>query len=164
MTSYRIYHLLERLLQKHGPSEFGRICQILLGLTLKEMGFKICLFQLAGRPDIVVLRENEGYALEVKAQTGNEVIIKEEDLKGVVDSGYQPILAILSYPEIETKWLTLDARSLRAGKFNKISLERHSIKTLEENINQKFLDVVEEYYENALAGGSNLRNILGGKS
>lgn len=155
---------MEELLQKHGPSEFGRICQILLGLTLKEMGFKICLFQLAGRPDIVVLRENEGYAFEVKAQIGTEVIIKEEDLKGVVDSGYQPILAILSYPEIETKWLILDARSLRAGKFNKISLERHSIRTLEENINKEFLDGIDKFYENALAGSSNLRNILDSKS
>jgi hypothetical protein len=46
-----------------------------------------------------------------------QVIIKEDDIGGVTDSGNKAIIAVLTFPDVETKWLMLDAGSMHAGKY-----------------------------------------------
>jgi len=155
---YQASVLLEELLAKHGPSEFGRVCQLLLGLTLKELGFEVPYCQLSGRPDVVAMKGPKGYRIEAKAYTGFEVTIDDKDLEGVNDaSGYQPVIAVLSYPEVETKWIMADARYLHAGRFDKTSLEERSIKLLEREVNKKFGSVVEKYHNEAIKGSRSLK-------
>lgn len=162
-VEYRAFILLERLLMKHGPTEFGRICQVLLALTLKERGFQVPYCQLAGRPDIVATRNTDGYRIEVKAYTKSEVTIGEKDLDGVIDSSrYQPIIAVLSFPEARTRWIMANARRLEAGRFNKSMLKTYSIRTLEKEVNKIFGNIVEKYYENAIMGSRSLKHVFDG--
>jgi len=155
---YQASILLEELLEKHGATEFGRVCQLLLGLTLKELGFKVPYCQLSGRPDIVAMKGVKGYRLEAKAYTGFEVTITSKDLEGVNDdSGHQPIIAVLSFPEVESRWMMLDARHLHPGRFGKTFLEHLSIKPLEREVNKRFSSVVEKYYSEAINGSRSLK-------
>lgn len=158
--SYRTYVLLEEIFKKHSLSNFGRICQVLLGLTFKDMGFDVPLCQLTGRPDIRATRGSEGYDVEVKAQTGCDAIIKENDIGGVIDSGHKAVIAILTFPDVETKWLMLDAEHLHAGKYNKISLERYSLESLETEVNETFLKTLERCHKYALVGAGCLKRLL----
>jgi Holliday junction resolvase len=134
---------------------------MLLGLTLKKLGFKVPYCQLAGRPDIVAMKGSKGYRMEVKAPTEFEVTIGNKDLEGVIDaSGHQPVIAVLSYPEVKTKWIMVNALHLHAGKFNKISLEEHSIRSLEKEINSVFGNVLERYYDDATKGCRSLKRVF----
>lgn len=157
---YKASILLERLLKKHGPQEFGRICQLLLGLTLKELNFKVPTCQLSGRPDIEAIKGSKGYSMEVKAPTKFKVTIGNKDLEGVYASGHQPVIAVLSYPDVKTRWIMANAQHLHADKFNKISLEKHSIKSLEKEINKAFGGVLEKYYDEAAKRSRSLKRIF----
>lgn len=160
---YRAFVLLEKLLERHGATEFGRICQVFLALTLKERGFQVPYCQLTGRPDIVATRGKKGYRIEVKASTGPEVSITEKDLEGIIDSsGYKPVMAVLSFPEARTRWIIADAKHLKAGKFDKAMLEICSVKGLETEVNKIFGNIVEKYYEDAIKGSRNLKRIFDG--
>lgn len=157
---YRTFSLLSELEKKHGASEFGRICQVLLGLTFKELGFHVPICQLSGRPDLRAEKGKERYEIEIKAPVGSEITLKEDDLESVKVHGYMHIIATLSYPEPESKWIAVDADKLKAGKFPKSYLLLHSIKRLERQINKVFPDVVKKYFDNASIGSSNLKRVF----
>lgn len=155
--NYRVYSLLDSINRKNGPHDFGRLCQILLGITFKEMNFNISIFQLSGRPDLIIVRRDIGFCVEVKAPTCTEVTIKKEDIDGVCNQHYQPIICINTYPEVKPKWIFLDATKLKSGTFRSSSLKVYSIKEMEEEINTTFPGILEKYYENSLNGVDCLR-------
>jgi len=160
VSFYEAYIRLKDLETKHGPSEFGRVCQILLGITLKKLGFETPIFQLAGRPDIRAVKKSEDYVIEVKATVDRKVTIKEEDLEGIRKQKGIPILAILLYPEPESKWIILKAQLVSCGEIYKTSLHKYSIKPLENKINKTFLSILEKYYEYAMEGTSSIKRIF----
>lgn len=159
-SNYRIYSLLDSLNKKFGPHDFGRLCQILLTITFKTMGYKISLSQLSGRPDMIVVKGDKGFCIEVKAPTCNKVTLKKEDIDGVCNQGYSPIICINTYPDIRPKWLSIDANKLESGTYRSSSLERYKINELQEEINITFPLILEKYHENSLNGVDCLRRIL----
>ncbi len=157
---YKTYTLLNELEEKHGPSEFGRVCQILLGLTFKELGFHVPICQLSGRTDIRAEKDKQRYEIEIKAPVGNEITLKEDDLESVKVHGYAHIIATLSYPEPDSRWIALDADRLKPGRFPKSYLLPHSVKGLERQINRAFPEVLKKYYDNAFVSASNLKRVF----
>lgn len=159
-SNYRIYSLLDSLNKKFGPHDFGRLCQILLAITFKTMGYKVSPFQLSGRPDMVVVKEDKGFCIEVKAPTCNQVTLKKEDIEGVCNQGYLPIICINTYPEVKPKWIFLDANKIKHGTYRSTSLEKYNIKDIQAEINNTFSLILEKYHENGLNGVDCLRRIL----
>ncbi len=155
-NGYRVYAILDPMLGKLGPSEFGRVCQVLLGFALLEAGYEVPIMQLSGRPDIVAKRTNAGYAFEVKAQLGYEVSLKREDISGVTGSGLDPVIAVLTFPDPDTQWIFADARRLARGIYNKLSLKRYSVRPLETEINSMFVRVVERQRRVLMEGSKTL--------
>ena len=150
----RTYSKLRRLWEKHGAHEFGKICQILLGVCLLQLKFRIQIFQLSGRPDIVAVRNNGNYAFEVKTQSDTKATIKPDDLEGVKEYPEQGILAVLSYPDLDCNWVLVKADDIRPGKWPIQFLKQHSIPLLEQEINKVFPQVLEEYFAAADIGTS----------
>lgn len=158
-SNYRVYSLLDSLNKKFGPHDFGRLCQVLLAIAFKTAGYKISLFQLSGRPDMIVVKEDKGFCIEVKAPTCNQVTLKKEDIDGVCNQGYSPIICINTYPEVKPKWIFLDAHKLKPGTFRSTSLEKYN-SGIPEDINNTFSLILEKYHENSLNGVDCLRRIL----
>ncbi len=157
---YRIYGIINGLERRHTASDLGRICQCLLALTFKERDFRISNFQLSGRPDFCAQRGTESYALEVKSPTTAEVLLKEEDLSGISQLGMIPIIAVLTYPELECRWILADAEAIPAKKMPKTYLKKFSKLRLESEINASFLQILEKYKDYANVGVDSLREIL----
>jgi len=148
----RVYSQLEKLWKKHGAHEFGKINQILLGFCLLRLQFKIVIFQLTGRPDILALRSGNTFAFEVKTQSGPEAILKSDDLEGVMEYPEHAIIAVLSYPDLDCCWVLAKANYLRAGKCPIALLKQHSFELLESEINLVFPEVVDDYFLTAEFG------------
>jgi hypothetical protein len=148
----RVYSQLEKLWEKHGAHEFGKICQILLGLCLLQLKFRIQIFQLSGRPDIVAMRSAEKFAFEVKTQSGSETIIKPEDLKGIKDYPEYAIVAVLSYPDLDCSWILAKADNIRARKWPISFLKQYSMLPLQDELNEIFPEVLEKFFPAANLG------------
>ncbi len=156
----KVYSQLEKLWEKHGAHEFGKICQILLGFCLIQLKFRILIFQLSGRPDIVAMRRNENFAFEVKTQSSSSATIKPEDLEGVKEYTENSILAILSYPDLDCCWVLAKADNIKAGKLPISFLKQYSKPLLEEELNQIFPKVLEDNFSTANLGTSVLYEVF----
>lgn len=148
----KVHSQLEKLWEKHGAYEFGKICQILLGFCLTRLRFQIQIFQLSGRPDILAIRNKEKFAFEVKTQSSSNAIIKPKDLQGVKEYPEQAIIAILSYPDLDCSWVLVKADDIKAGKWPIPFLKQYSIPQLEEELNEVFPEVLEEHFSSAYLG------------
>ncbi len=153
---YRIHGIIGSLALRHHWSEYGRVCQALLALTFSSIRFRISNFQFSGRPDFCAHRSRVEYAVEAKAPLGNDVLLKKEDLDGVLGLGLTPVIAVLTYPEIETQWIVADAARIKPRKLSKASLKQLSLIDLENEINGSFLSVLERNRMKALAGADPL--------
>jgi hypothetical protein len=148
----KVHSQLEKLWKKHGVHEFGKICQILLGFCLLKLQFRIQIFQLSGRPDIVAIRNKEKFAFEVKTQSGPEATIKYEDIKGIKNYPEHAVISVLSYPDLDCSWVLARADNIRAGKWPISFLKQYSIPSLETELNEVFPDVLEECFSYADLG------------
>lgn len=154
------YTCLRQLREKYGASAFGRVCQLLFGLTLKELGFEVRC-QESGRPDLIAERRNENYTIEVKTSTKFNVTVEDEDKKGVVIPGNVAVLAILFYPSPEPKWNVVNLQAMPCGrKIPKASVYRWSIQPLETEANEFFPSTIKKYFEIAMRSVSELRSAL----
>src|SRR3989442_15089944 len=86
-------------------SEFGKVCQCLLAIAFKSVGYSVSHFQFVGRPDFVAERLTDNFSVEAKSSLGRSVVIKREDISGIRGLGHVPVLAILTYPDLSTRWL-----------------------------------------------------------
>ncbi len=148
----KVYSQLEKLREEHGAHEFGKICQILLGFCLLRLHFRVQIFQLSGRPDIIGMRNEEKFAFEAKTQSGSEAIIKPEDLQGVKEYPEQAVIAVLSYPDLDCSWILTKADQIKAGQWPISFLKQYSIPPLEKELNDVFPEVLEEYFSVAILG------------
>jgi hypothetical protein len=147
----KLYSRLEKLWEKHGPHEFGKICQILLGFCLIQQNFRIPTFQLSGRPDIIAMKNDDIIAFEVKTQSGPDATIKPDDLDGVKGSK-QSIIAVLSYPDLDCTWVLANANNIKAGKWPVSFLRQYSIVSLQKELNEAFPMILERYFTTAFLG------------
>ena len=157
----QLWASLNELFMNHSSAEFGRVCQILLALSFQHLGFRVRHFQHVGRPDFTAKRENEEYAVEVKAPPRhNEVHIKKEDLMGIENLGSKPVVAVLTYPAIDAQWLVVESHKLTPRVYAKIELKGHNMSPLSDELNNAFARMINKYREKALLGSSNLRDLL----
>jgi hypothetical protein len=142
------------------PTEFGRLAQVILALSFQGIGFSINHFQQVGRPDFLAERRTQMYAVEVKAPGGNEVILKKEDLMGVENLGHQPILAVLTFPELDAQWLVLPSGGISPHAYQKTSLKKYNMSELSQEVNESFLNVLINHRNEISRGASDLRKLM----
>jgi len=149
--TYEVYQQLREIKKRHGPQEFGRICQALLELTFRQVGFKT-RGRSVERPDISAERAADSYAIEVKAPSGTSITIDKPDLDGLRDfenRGIGPVIAVLAFTS-NPSWLLLDARRLKPGACNITALRLYSLTAIEQEINKTFPHVVARYLDVAI--------------
>ena len=159
-TKYKTYAILNELASVHNPSDFGRVNQALLSIAFQKAGFIVSHFQGTGRPDFIADRNGESYALEVKAPVSEKVSLSKEDIAGVENLGHKPILAILTFPSPESRWLFIETNKLSPKTYQKNEIERFSIINLENQISPCFLSAVEEHKGKAMIGSSALQSMV----
>ena len=150
---------MDKLNQKYGARQFGHICQIFLALTLIQIGFRVPVFNTIGRPDMEAITENERYSIEVKTG-GKEIGLIDKDVNSIRKPGYEPVLAIFTYPDLECSWIMANAESLSSGTFHKSELKELSIGHLEKRINKTFENIVEKNFVVAYNSMNKLRKTL----
>ncbi len=145
MHSNEAYALLDDVLSRYGASEFGRINQIMLGFAFIGAGYKVLIMQLTGRPDIVAKNEVATYDVEVKTSSSSNILLKAEDLTGVIGHDSVALIATLTYPDVPLRWLMANAKILRPRTYSKTALEVYSIANLEQSITNQFFLELEKY-------------------
>lgn len=149
--NYEVYDQLQRIRKKYGPQEFGRICQVLLELTFRDVGFRT-RGRPVERPDISAERGPDSYAVEVKAPSGTSISIDQRALDGLKDfenKGINPVVAVLAFTS-NPSWLFLNARKLKPGKHNITALRLYSLRSLEKETDKAFPDVLTRYFDVAI--------------
>lgn len=163
-TKYKTYIELKTLACAHDASDFGRVNQALLAIAFQKSGFLVSHFQGTGRPDFIADRDGERYAIEVKAPVSEKVSLTKDDIVGVELKGHRPILAILTYPSPESRWLFIEANKISPKVYRKNELVRFSISDLEEQISPSFLSSIIEHKNKAMIGASSLQSLVESKS
>lgn len=153
------YDMLKRISEKHGPQEFGGICQDLLALSFFEITDALSKLEVKDVEGVdIVLDSNLGkYVIEVKTTTKDTVNFEQKDhkwLKSYEEKKYTPILAVLKLALL-SEWIFHDPKRL-TPKSN-LSVNRlytaDEFKKLAEDVNKKFESLVEEHYERILSEG-----------
>lgn len=153
--------ILDEIRRHHNnPSEFGRINQALLAIAFQNAGFTVYHYQGTGRPDFIADNGQDGFVLEVKAPESERVTLSNEDITGVEKLGKKAILAILTYPLIEARWLFIDTSKLSSKTYEKSRLGRLSIAKLEKEIAPAFLKALEDNKDRALIGSRALQELV----
>jgi Holliday junction resolvase len=160
MHENEAYAILDEILSNYGASEFGRICQILLGFSFLGLGYEVKIMQLSGRPDIIAIKSGIVFDVEVKTSTTSNIVLKSEDLTGVNGHNSESIIAVLTFPDMPLRWLMINAKTLRSGNYSKTALATRSAYDLEESFTIQFLKQLEEKRPYLLKGASVLRQLF----
>lgn len=106
---------LDELYQSIGPQAFGSLMQRVLAGCFEGAGFEV-ISNPVGVPDLIVRRRSEDpTAIEVK--TGNPVILSRRDLSGVTAALPRAAIAVLVFPDLDPRWVFVDAHTLMPGKW-----------------------------------------------
>ena len=163
-TKYKTYAELKNLANIHNASDFGRVNQSLLSIAFQKSGFFVSHFQGTDRPDFVADIDGESYAIEVKAPVSEKVSLTREDIAGVEMKGHRQVIAILTYPSPESRWLFIETNKLSPKVYQKNEIERFSILDLENQISPSFLSAIVENKEKAMIGAAALQSLVESKS
>lgn len=148
--------ILRQLQQSSFGSDFGKICQSLLALALRENGFDHVVNRLVEGVDIDTTGDLGQFAIEVKTTEGREVLIGEKDIKGWKDRSrdhYAPVLAALGI-SLLSEWTLCDATDLPKGTHRIQRLRLHEIVPLTDVVTRAFDGLVRRHVPDLL----NLRN------
>lgn len=161
LTASRCIALLEALLQRHGPQGFGRVMQKLLAHCFRRQAYWV-ISNAVGVPDFVAVRPGrvQGYAVEVKTATGRKLLLKDRELKAVTMSDHYPVVAVLIFPDLDPRWLCLDAHALRSGALDTISLVRKSLVAVDFDLSKEFRAVLAEFHGAAMTSSYALDHAL----
>lgn len=161
VSAGRTIALLESLLAQVGAQSFGRVMQKLLAHTFRQRGYWV-MSNAVGVPDFVAVRpgSTDGYAVEVKTAQGRALQLKERELKAVQMAEHTPIIAVLLFPDIDPRWLLLDARKLRVGSFDPIRLARVPSVSVGFAIDDEFKCTLAEFHDAAMTSSYALDRAL----
>lgn len=164
LSPARTLVLLRRLHDRHGAQGFGRVCQTLLAISFKSAGFEVTKNPV-GVPDILARRAGPsgGFAIEAKTSEERRVTLQERELKGLVDSGLVPALAILSFPEPDPLWYLIDATKVAPGNYEVIHLARRPRVDVGFEVNSVFRTVLAERADSAMENLEELDSLLRGE-
>jgi Holliday junction resolvase len=143
---------LKNLLKAHGSSEFGNICQTLLELTLKEMGYNT-RGRNTERPDIVARKEGHELSIECKCPAGSFLSLTERDLEGIMELKDAVKIVATIVLDLKPFWILANATKLKADKYSKIVLKSYDFSDISQEVNMVFPKVLNRYYEITLKRG-----------
>jgi Holliday junction resolvase len=147
------YLLLRTLKQSSMGSDFGKICQSLLAISLRQNGFDHVVNRLVEGVDIDASGERGQFAIEVKTTEGNEVLIADKDVKGWGErrrDQYAPVLAALKISPL-SEWTLCDATRLPKGSHRIQRLRLHELQELTAIVTSRFDAVVEKHVPDLLS-------------
>jgi Holliday junction resolvase len=139
--------LLRELQQSSISSDFGKICQSLVALTLRENGYDHVVNRLVEGVDIDASGDLGQFAIEVKTTEGREVLIGDKDVKGWKERSrdhYAPILAALKI-SLLSEWTLCDASDLPKGSHRIQRLRLHEVIPLTQVVNSHFDPIVQKH-------------------
>ena len=145
--------LLRKVQQSEISSDFGKICQSLLALSLRQNGFDHVVNRLVEGVDIDTSGELGRFAIEVKTTEGNEVLIGDKDIKGWEQrrrDRYVPVLAALKI-SLLSEWTLCDATELPKGSHRIQRLRLHEIRALTQITAPAFDTVVMKHVPTLLS-------------
>ncbi len=144
--------ILRQLQQSSFSSDFGKICQSLVALALRENGFDHVVNRLVEGVDIDTSGDLGQFAIEVKTTEGREVLIGEKDIKGWKDRSrdrYAPVLAALRM-SLLSEWTLCDATDLPKGAHRIQRLRLHEIAPLTKVVTSAFDGLVRRHVPDLL--------------
>ncbi len=141
-------------------SEFGKVCQCLLAIAFKSLGYSVSHFQFIGRPDFVAEKPPSNLSVEAKSSLGRSVVIKRQDILGIEGLGHTPVVAVLTYPDLTTRWLIVETCELSARTYSKTELTAFSRQTVEQEVSEAFSSIISLHKTRALQGASRLAAIV----
>jgi len=148
----RTYKLLKRLHEKHGPREFGKLCQKFLAIAFRMAGYGHVVERGVQGVDVDAAEESgRRHAVEVKTTEKNEVRFERKDEVGLQkrkEDGYEPVLAVLRLAPFG-EWVLARADSLRPGSIHIDSLRPYRLTSLEESLRARFVGGVEDHFQGA---------------
>jgi hypothetical protein len=157
------YECLTDLYARHGPREFGKLCQKFLAITYRRAGFGHVVERGVQGVDVDAAGGEVKYSTEVKTTINHAIVFQDKDVVGLEArkcDGYHPLLAALRLSPL-SDWLLADAEHLQAGVFPLDQLRPYRRRDLEEPVRALFAAVVDEHAEAALAGAQGyLDNVL----
>jgi Holliday junction resolvase len=141
-----IFETLKRIRYKHGPKEFGKVAQKLLGIALCRLCFEVKEHSVQD-VDIAAVKNELKYWLEVKTTDKDEVIIGEKDISGLKqckllhggETGYATLkVSLLS------DWNIASSRNIESGAIRIGRFSTQRILPLENEVNKIFPSIVKE--------------------
>ena len=141
-------------------TEFGKVCQCLLAISFKKIGYSVSHFQFVGRPDFVVESASENLAVEAKSSLARSIVIKKEDISGIVGLGHTPVVAVLTYPELSTRWLIIESTELSPRTYPKSELAAISDRKMEIEVSGAFQTILPRCRQKSCQGASQLVDLI----
>jgi hypothetical protein len=150
-----IYQLLKALHRRHGPKEFGKICQKFVAIAYCEAGYAHVVERGVQGVDIDAANGSlEKYALEIKTTVMDSIEFKRKDLDGLMSrcqDGYLPLLGVLRLGPL-SDWQLAESGNLRVGRLCIEGLRPYRRMDLEAIIKPILDTVVEQHFEDTLTG------------
>src|SRR5438045_3044497 len=112
------YEWLSLLYDRHGPREFGKLCQKLLAIAYRHAGFVHVIERGVQGVDVDAAEGQTKYSTEVKTTVNGVIIFQAKDVAGLAGrraDGYLPLLGVLRLSPL-SDWLLADAEHLQAGR------------------------------------------------
>lgn len=147
------YETIKRIRDKHGPSEFGKIAQKLLGIALCRLCFEVKERSVQD-VDIEAIRNELKYAIEVKTTDKDKISIAEKDVSGLVKwvslHGGETWYAVLKV-SILSDWIIASSRNIKTGTIRIGRLSASTISPLQNDVNNIFPSIVKEFGDKILS-------------
>lgn len=142
------FDMLKRMRERH-PTEFGKVCQILLAMSFCRLGFRRVVERSVQGVDIDISDHStwHNFSIEVKTTLDNTVQIEEKDVEGLeikAKDGYETAYAVLRLG-LFSDWIIAKAKGIPACEIRIGRLETRAIPSLQNELNGEFPRVVAEY-------------------
>ncbi len=148
------YEWLSLLYDRHGPREFGKLCQKLLAIAYRRGGFVHVVERGVQGVDVDAAEGQTKYSTEVKTTVSETIVFQAKDVVGLAGrqaDGYLPLLGVLRLSPL-SDWFLVDAEHLQPGRLPLEKLRPYRRHDLENHIRPLFATAVEEHAGTALAG------------
>jgi Holliday junction resolvase len=150
---HKSFTALKEIRDKHGPREFGKIAQKLLGIALIRLCFNVKERSVED-VDIEAAKGEQKYWLEAKTTDKDTVLIQAKDVaclrKCKQLHGGVTGLAVLRVGLL-ADWVIAQSDNIKTGKIRIGSLSTYKITPLTDDVNGIFPGVLVDYKDQILA-------------
>jgi Holliday junction resolvase len=146
------FELLEQLHARHGPREFGKMCQKFLALSFRQAGFTHIEERGVQGVDLDAASDTEKYTTEVKTTVKDSIQFQKKDAEGLLKrtaDGYRPLLAVLRLG-LFSDWFLVHADRLKPGLLLIDMLRPYRFTELEQRLDPLFDEAVRLHGAGAL--------------